>query len=296
VHQKHRDIALGHEGAGVIVQVGPDVKKLKVFGTSSSATCATLTRCMFVAGTALGSDCVGFFFHALRNAALTCGAVRGTCGNCRECFEGEDVRFLHFLPSIHDLIHAQMYCATADLYAYPQGDPLTGSLASHAFVRETFAFLIPASMPSAHAAPFMCAGASCFEPLLRLGVRVGERVGVLGLGGLGHMAVQLARAMGCVVVVLSSSEGKREEAMKLGAHEFVVTKGVAKLEGVEQIRHLLVVSSAPPDWRLCVVSSSRDGGGLTRAHKASRRSSRRARPSSRSRSTATRRSISRCAR
>ncbi|KAI0033385.1 chaperonin 10-like protein [Vararia minispora EC-137] len=196
VHQKHRDIALGHEGAGEVIEVGPAVKTLKI------------------------GDLVGF------------GLQRGACGVCSECLAGED-----------------SYCPDGDFYSHPRGDPNVGSLASHALIPETFAFKIPDGMPSAYAAPFMCAGATVFEALYRYGARAGDRVGVLGVGGLGHLAIQLARAMGCIVIVFSTSESKRTEATTLGAHEFVVYTDEER-RNVKPVKHLLVVSSRQPDWNI----------------------------------------------
>jgi D-arabinose 1-dehydrogenase-like Zn-dependent alcohol dehydrogenase len=143
-----------------------------------------------------------------------------------------------------------MYCAKPDIYTHPTGSTDLGSLASHAVISETFAFRIPDALDNLYAGPLMCAGATVFEPLYRYGVRAGDRVGIIGIGGLGHLAIQFANKMGCEVVVFSSTDNKREEAMKLGAHEFVATKGKAKLEGVRPIKHLLVTTSAMPDWKL----------------------------------------------
>src|SRR5207302_23283 len=74
------------------------------------------------------------------------------------------------------------------------------------------------------AAPLLCAGITTYSPLKRWGAKAGKRVGVIGLGGLGHMAVKIAAAMGAEVTVLSTSPSKKADAQKLGAHDFVVTK------------------------------------------------------------------------
>jgi D-arabinose 1-dehydrogenase-like Zn-dependent alcohol dehydrogenase len=102
------------------------------------------------------------------------------------------------------------------------------------------------------AAPLMCGGATVFRALHSFGVRPTDRVGVIGVGGLGHLAIQFAAKMGCEVVVLSGTESKREEAMRLGANEFVATKGRDKLDDVitKPLNHLLVTTSFPPDWNL----------------------------------------------
>ena len=99
------------------------------------------------------------------------------------------------------------------------------------------------------AAPMMCAGITVFAPMVRHGLRPTDRVGVLGIGALGHLAIQFAAKMGCEVVAFSGSESKREEAMRFGANEFVVMpRGSAQtitMEG-KLLNHLFVTSSALP--------------------------------------------------
>jgi len=100
------------------------------------------------------------------------------------------------------------------------------------------------------AAPLMCAGMTVFTPLIRYGVKPTDRVGVVGIGALGHLAIQFASKMGCDVVAFSGTESKKEEALALGARSFVDTKGLdeLKLDG-KLINHLLVTTSAFPDWK-----------------------------------------------
>lgn len=96
----------------------------------------------------------------------------------------------------------------------------------------------------------MCAGQTVWSPLVRYGLKPTDRVGVVGIGGLGHLAIQFANKMGNEVIVLSGSEGKREEAMKLGAREFYATKGKDTLDIGERLNHLVVTTSQLPDWDL----------------------------------------------
>lgn len=84
------------------------------------------------------------------------------------------------------------------------------------------AFPIPDGLASEHAAPLLCAGVTVFAPLLRH-VRAIDRIGIIGVGGLGHLAIQYARAMGCHVTAFSTSPDKEAEARRLGAHDFVAT-------------------------------------------------------------------------
>lgn len=86
------------------------------------------------------------------------------------------------------------------------------------------------------------------------GITNNDTVGVVGIGGLGHLAIQFASKMGCEVVAFSSGESKREDAMKLGASSFVATKGKDKLElpGGRKISHLVVTAGVIPDWDLYI--------------------------------------------
>jgi len=94
----------------------------------------------------------------------------------------------------------------------------------------------------------MCAGITVWAPLVQFGLKATDVVGVVGIGGLGHLAIQFASKLGCEVVALSSTEGKKEEAIKLGAHHFVATKGAKELSVPRKINHLLVTTSQMPDW------------------------------------------------
>ncbi|KAI1419458.1 GroES-like protein [Xylaria sp. FL1777] len=152
------------------------------------------------------------------------------CGRCEQCLTGNDI-----------------YCPERGLYAFSNRDQ--GSFGSHAVWREIALYKIPDSISDEDAAPLQCAGATVFSALLNHGTQSSETVGVMGVGGLGHLAIQFASKMGCRVVVLSGSESKKEEAMKLGAHEFVATKGKTNLEVSRPLDRLLVTTSSPPNWK-----------------------------------------------
>lgn len=124
-----------------------------------------------------------------------------------------------------------------------------GSYATHAIWPETLLHRMPDGLSDAEAAPLMCAGQSVFTPLLKY-VKPGARLGVVGIGGLGHLAIQFAAKWGCEVVAFSGTEGKREEALRLGAKEFVATNGVEKLEMEGKLDHLFVTTSQHPKWAL----------------------------------------------
>ncbi|MFD7918797.1 NAD(P)-dependent alcohol dehydrogenase [Streptomyces sp. NPDC059740] len=103
------------------------------------------------------------------------------------------------------------------------GTPTYGGYATQVVVDQDFALRIPESLSLDVAAPLLCAGVTVYSPLSRYGAGPGKRVAVVGLGGLGHMAVQIAHAMGAEVTVLSQSLRKKEDGLKLGADEYRAT-------------------------------------------------------------------------
>ena len=102
--------------------------------------------------------------------------------------------------------------------------PTYGGYSTRIVVDAAYVLRVPESIPAERAAPLLCAGITTWSPLRRFGVQRGSRVAVAGLGGLGHMGVKLARAMGAEVTVLSHSPSKREDALRLGAHDFIATR------------------------------------------------------------------------
>src|SRR5262249_2700053 len=122
------------------------------------------------------------------------------------------------------------YCLTGAIGTYnslePRSEtPTFGGYSTHIVVTEDFVLRVPKTLDPAGAAPLLCAGITTYSPLTHVGVSKGDRVGVIGLGGLGHMAVKLARSFGAEVSVFSRSDGKRGDALRLGAHEYIVTSG-----------------------------------------------------------------------
>jgi alcohol dehydrogenase (NADP+) len=122
----------------------------------------------------------------------------------------------------------EQLCANATFtYNSPdkQGtNPVTyGGYSTHIVVAEHFVLSIPAHLDPAGAAPLLCAGITTYSPLKRAKVGPGQKVGIVGLGGLGHMGVKIAHAMGAHVVVLTTSSKKREDALRLGASEVILS-------------------------------------------------------------------------
>jgi alcohol dehydrogenase (NADP+) len=101
--------------------------------------------------------------------------------------------------------------------------PTQGGYANVIVVDENYVLRIPDSLPLDKAAPLLCAGITLYSPLMHWKAGPGKKVAIMGLGGLGHMGVKIARALGAEVTVLSHSEKKREDALRMGAHHFVST-------------------------------------------------------------------------
>ena len=99
--------------------------------------------------------------------------------------------------------------------------PTQGGYSDVIVVNENYVLKIPSSIPLDKAAPLLCAGVTLSSPLTHWKAGPGKKVAILGLGGLGHMGVKIARALGADVTVLSHSEKKREDSLKMGAHHFV---------------------------------------------------------------------------
>jgi len=132
---------------------------------------------------------------------------------------------------------------------YGSSDLDQGSFSHYAIWKADYIFKIPKGIAREHAAPLMCGGATVFNALHSFGAKPSDRIGIIGVGGLGHLAIQFAAKMGSDVVVFSTTDSKKEEAMKLGATEFVATKGVKELQVSGAIDHLLVTTSQQPDWK-----------------------------------------------
>ncbi|HZV02667.1 MAG TPA: NAD(P)-dependent alcohol dehydrogenase [Planctomycetota bacterium] len=128
----------------------------------------------------------------------------------------------------------EQFCPNV-VFTYGSPDKQSGGITFGGYsesivVDEAFVLRVPPNLDPAGAAPLMCAGITTFSPLRRWGVTKGTKAGVVGLGGLGHMAVKLARAMGAHLVVFTTSPGKKEDALRLGAHEVILSRNAAEME------------------------------------------------------------------
>ncbi|GAB9477586.1 Mannitol dehydrogenase [Globisporangium polare] len=127
---------------------------------------------------------------------------------CKQCAQGADAYCPHMVWTYNDRYKAD------NAISY-------GGYADYVRVPSPYAFKIPEEIPSDVAGPLMCAGVTVFTPFKELGVKAGDRVGVIGIGGLGHLGLQFAKAMGATVVAFSRSQSKEDEVRALGADEFV---------------------------------------------------------------------------
>ncbi|MDT0269810.1 NAD(P)-dependent alcohol dehydrogenase [Streptomyces sp. DSM 44915] len=155
-----------------------------------------------------------------------------TCANCRAGYE--------------------QYCLAGFTDTYNgtdrDGSVTQGGYATHIVVDEHFVLRVPEAIPFEKAAPLLCAGITTYSPLRRWQAGPGKRVAVVGLGGLGHMAVQLAHAMGAEVTVLSQSLRKRDDGLRLGADDYRATSDPATFQDLANTFDLIVNTvSAPLD-------------------------------------------------
>ncbi len=129
----------------------------------------------------------------------------------------------------------EQYCENGPVWTYNSEDPRFGGITYGGYserivVDESFVVRIPAKLDPAAAAPLLCAGITTYSPLKKWKAGKGRRVGVVGLGGLGHMGVKIAHAMGADVTVFTTSPGKKADAARLGAHEVVISTNDAEMK------------------------------------------------------------------
>lgn len=181
---------------------------------------------------AVGSDVSSF----RPGEIVAVGCMVDSCRVCSNCVEGEE-----------------QFCEQGPVMTYAGRDRLDGSVtqggyASNIVVDEAFVLAVPAGLDLAATAPLLCAGITTWSPLRHWKVSAGQKVGVVGLGGLGHMAVKFARALGAHVVLFTTSESKREDALRLGAHEVVVSRNREEMKPHRNSFHFILDTvSAPHD-------------------------------------------------
>ena len=158
--------------------------------------------------TAVGNDVTKFKAGDL--AAVGC--LVDSCQDCASCADG-----------------LEQFCEKGMVFTYNSKDKETGELtfggySTSVVVTENFVLHVPKNLDLKAVAPLLCAGITLYSPLRHWNVQAGQKVGIVGLGGLGHMGVKLAHAMGARVTVITTSPGKEEDARKLGADAVLISK------------------------------------------------------------------------
>jgi uncharacterized zinc-type alcohol dehydrogenase-like protein len=167
--------------------------------------------------------------------AVGVGCFVDSCRECAPCRSGEEQYCDRCVTTYNGREH--------------NGTPTYGGYSTQVTVDQSYVLRIPDSIPLDRAAPLLCAGITTFSPLRHYGVKAGDRLAVVGLGGLGHMAVKFGKAMGAEVTVLSTSPSKRGDALSLGASHFAATSDkdtFKKLAG--HFDFILDTVSAPHDY------------------------------------------------
>lgn len=162
------------------------------------------------------------------------GCMIDSCGQCSSC-TGGDENYCEGPVS---------WTATYNGYMKPDGSGYNtfGGYSTSLVVKESFVLRIPDALDIKSAAPILCAGVTTFSPLRHWNVKEGTKVGIAGLGGLGHMAVQLAKAMGAEVTVLTTKKEKQVDAERLGAHKVLISEDKEAMTSNEATLDLILVT------------------------------------------------------
>jgi len=175
------------------------------------------------------------------------GCMVDSDGTCAECKAG-----------------LEQYCSNFSLtYNFPDkhlGGVTYGGYSDSIVVKEHFVLRVPSNLDLAGAAPLLCAGITTYSPMRHWGVTKGKKVGVVGLGGLGHMGVKFAHALGAHTVVFTTSPGKKEDALRLGADEVVLSKDANEMaKHAGSFDFILDAVAAPHDINAYINMLGRDG-------------------------------------
>ncbi|HYG99996.1 MAG TPA: NAD(P)-dependent alcohol dehydrogenase [Terriglobales bacterium] len=176
------------------------------------------------------------------------GCLVGSCGTCTSCKAG-----------------LEQYCEVGFVGTYNSPEPGTdcptfGGCSNTIVVDEHFVFEIPRHLDLAATAPLLCAGITTYSPFRRWKVAKGQKVGVVGLGGLGHMALKFLNAFGAHAVLFTTSPGKAEDGKRLGADDVIITRDVLQLDKhVGTFDFILDTVSAQHDVNVYLNLLKRDG-------------------------------------
>ncbi|MGN6405171.1 NAD(P)-dependent alcohol dehydrogenase [Sinomonas sp.] len=175
------------------------------------------------------------------------GCLVNSCKECENCLAGEE-----------------QYCLSGNVGTYGSvdrdGTITQGGYSTHVVVDEDFVLRVPESLDFAAAAPLLCAGITTYSPLRHWEAGPGKRVAIVGMGGLGHMAVKLAHAMGAEVTVLSRTLSKKDDGLRLGADHYFATEDATTFEELKNSFDLIVNTvSAPIDLAAYLGLLARNG-------------------------------------
>jgi uncharacterized zinc-type alcohol dehydrogenase-like protein len=155
------------------------------------------------------------------------GCMVNSCRECENCLNG-----------------VEQYCLKGNTGTYAavdlDGTITQGGYSTHVVVVEDFVLKVPESIPFEAAAPLLCAGITTYSPLAHWNAGPGKKVAVVGMGGLGHMAVKIAHAMGAEVTVLSQSLSKQEDGLRLGANAYYATSDPATFDELANTFDLII--------------------------------------------------------
>jgi uncharacterized zinc-type alcohol dehydrogenase-like protein len=180
------------------------------------------------------------------------GCMVDSCGVCPSCQE-----------SLENYCEGPVgFTATYNGYMKPENKEFNtfGGYSTNITVKESFVLRIPEALDIKAAAPILCAGITTYSPLKHWGVGPGQSVAIVGIGGLGHMAVQIARALGATVTAITTTAAKREAAEQLGAHEVLISSDAAAMKAHEaQYDFILLTIPEAFDINDYVPLAKRDG-------------------------------------
>ncbi|WP_346837000.1 NAD(P)-dependent alcohol dehydrogenase [Microbulbifer sp. SAOS-129_SWC] len=172
----------------------------------------------------VGSDVA----HYKVGDTVAVGCMVDSCQHCDQCHHGEEQMCREGMTQTYNDVDRIT------------GDRTYGGYSKHLVVREEFVLGVPDGLDASRAAPLLCAGITTYSPLRTWNVGPGSRVGVIGLGGLGHMAVKLAAAMGADVTVMSRTEDKEADALALGADRLLVSSNSEAMEEAQSSFDLII--------------------------------------------------------
>lgn len=165
------------------------------------------------------------------------GCFTDSCRACPECKEGDE-QYCTGEGGMHGT-----YGSARSEALHPGGQSM-GGYATAIVVDEKYTLHVPANLNCAGGAPLLCAGVTCYSPFRHYGLKAGMELGVVGLGGLGHMAIKIAAAMGVNVTVVSRSIGKKEQALALGAKKFIISTNAEEMKAAAKTLHMIYDSIA----------------------------------------------------